>query len=94
MFFTGSTPRQAGGPALKRLPFGIRSIHVVRRLRAMMENLIEILPPERVLLLRSELELLQRSAGRSFLEPEDQAQAKVSDLRGVPGKSSAAMVPA
>jgi uncharacterized membrane protein len=68
--------------------FGGTSIQVARRLRAMLENLTEVLPPERAALLRSELTLLQRSAQRSFPEPEDQALADVSDLQGVGGKHS------
>ena len=68
--------------------FGGTSIQVARRLRAMLENLTEVLPPERTALLRSELTLLQRSAGRFFPEPEDQAMADISDLQGVGGKRS------
>jgi uncharacterized membrane protein len=68
--------------------FGGTSIQVARRLRAMLENLTEVLPPERTALLRDELTLLHRSAGRSFPEPEDQALADVSDLQGVGGKHS------
>jgi uncharacterized membrane protein len=66
--------------------FGSTSIQVARRLRAMLEHLIEVLPPERGTLLRNELTLLQRSAQRSFPEPEDQALAEISDLQGVGGK--------
>jgi uncharacterized membrane protein len=68
--------------------FGGTSIQVARRLRAMLENLTEILPPERTALLRGELALLHRSAERFFPEPEDQALADVSDLQGVGGKHS------
>ena len=68
--------------------FGGASIQVVRRLRAMLENLIEVLPPERTPLLRAEVTLLQRSTHRSFPEPEDQALADVSDLQGVGGKDT------
>jgi uncharacterized membrane protein len=68
--------------------FGGTSIQIARRLRAMLENLTDVLPPERTVLLRSELTLLQRSAGRFFPEPEDQALAGVSDLQGVGGKHS------
>lgn len=68
--------------------FGGTSIQVARRLRAMLEHLTEVLPPERTELLRGELALLQRSTGRSFPEPEDQALADVSDLQGVGGKHS------
>ncbi len=70
--------------------FGGTSIQVVRRLRAMLEDLVEVLPPERAALLRGELTLLRRSAGRSFPEPEDQALANISDLQGVGSKCSAA----
>ena len=66
--------------------FGGTSIQVTRRLRAMLENLTEVLPPERTPLLRNELMLLHRSAGRFFPEPEDQALADISDLQGVGGK--------
>ena len=68
--------------------FGGTSIQVARRLRAMLENLTEVLPPERTALLRGELTLLHRSAERFFPEPEDQALADVSDSQGVGGKPS------
>jgi uncharacterized membrane protein len=66
--------------------FGSASIQVARRLRAMIENLIESLPEERAPLLRTELTMLHRSSERSFPEPEDRALADVSDLQGVGGK--------
>jgi uncharacterized membrane protein len=65
--------------------FGGESIQVVRRLRAMLENLIQTLPEERASLLHQELSLLHRSAERFFPEPEDRALAAVSDLQGVGG---------
>jgi uncharacterized membrane protein len=49
--------------------FGGASIQVARRLRAMLENLIQTVPAERATLLRQELAVLQRSAERSFKEP-------------------------
>jgi uncharacterized membrane protein len=66
--------------------FGGASIQVARRLRAMLENLIQTLPPERADLLWEELTLLHRSAERFFTEPEDRALADVSDFQGVGGK--------
>jgi uncharacterized membrane protein len=66
--------------------FGGASIQVARRLRAMLEDLIQTLPQERVILLRGELELLRRSAERFFTEPEDRALAEVSDFQGMGGK--------
>jgi uncharacterized membrane protein len=68
--------------------FGGSSIQVARRLRAMLLNLIEVLPPERAAHLRRELSLLHRSVVRSFPEPEDQAMANVGDLQGVGGKQA------
>jgi uncharacterized membrane protein len=67
--------------------FGGESIQVARRLRAMLENLIQTLPEERVPVLRQELALLRRSAERFFPEPEDRALAEVSDMQGVGSKS-------
>jgi len=66
--------------------YGGGSIQVNRRLRAMLENLIQSLPEERAPLLRRELALLHRSAERFFSEPEDRAFADVSDFQGVGGK--------
>jgi uncharacterized membrane protein len=66
--------------------FGGASIQIARRLRAMLENLIQTLPEERTALLRQELVLLHRSSERFFTEPEDRALADVSDLQGVGGK--------
>jgi uncharacterized membrane protein len=65
--------------------YGAESIQVVRRLRAMLENLIRTLPSERTKLLQQELGMLQRSTKRFFSEPEDQALADISDLQGVGG---------
>jgi uncharacterized membrane protein len=63
--------------------FGANSIQVARRLRAMLENLIDTLPKERALPLRRELTLLQRSVEHSFSEPEDKAMADIGDLQGL-----------
>jgi uncharacterized membrane protein len=65
--------------------FGCESIQIARRLRAMLENLIETLPESRGALLRQELSLLHRSAERFFTEPEDRVLADVSDFQGVGG---------
>jgi uncharacterized membrane protein len=65
--------------------FGGASIQVARRLRAMLEDLIQTLPDDRTALLRQELTLLHRSAERFFMEPEDRALADISDFQGVGG---------
>jgi uncharacterized membrane protein len=66
--------------------FGGESIQITRRLRAMLENLIETLPETRAVCLRKELAILRRSAERFFSEPEDRALAEVGDFQGVGGK--------
>jgi uncharacterized membrane protein len=65
--------------------FGGLSIQVARRLRAMLEDLIESLPAPRTAILRQELSVLKRSAERCFPEPEDRALADISDAQGVGG---------
>jgi uncharacterized membrane protein len=65
--------------------FGAQSIQVTRRLNAMIESLLRVLPPERAPALREELTLLRRSAVRSFAEPEDQVMAADGDRQGVGG---------
>jgi uncharacterized membrane protein len=65
--------------------FGGESIQIPRRLRAMLENLIQTLPAERVPLLERELQLLNRATEQSFAEPEDRALAIASDRQGVGG---------
>jgi uncharacterized membrane protein len=67
--------------------FGGTSIQIARRLHAMLENLIEVLPEERAALLRPELALIRRSAERSFPEPEDRALAEIGDVQGVGGRA-------
>src|SRR5208282_1035406 len=70
--------------------FGGSSIQVARRLRAMLENLIQTLPEQRGVLLKQELNLLERSAQRFFAEPEDRALADVGDFQGVGGNTGLA----
>jgi uncharacterized membrane protein len=66
--------------------FGGESVQVARRMRAMLENLIQVLPEPRVPILRHELERLRRTSERSFPEPEDRAFAEESDSQGVGGR--------
>lgn len=68
--------------------FGAASIQVHRRLRAMLEHLIEILPESRRLALSDELKLLNSSIRRSFDDDEDQRRAGVADFQGVGGSES------
>ena len=68
--------------------FGATSIQVARRLRAMLEDLIAVLPPERRPSLKAELLRLQRSSERAFADPEDRAQAEQGDSQGLGGAAA------
>jgi uncharacterized membrane protein len=63
--------------------YGSTSLQVVRRLRAMLENLKASLPPDRWPPLELQLQVLDRAVARSFPDPEDQAIAGVADFEGV-----------
>jgi uncharacterized membrane protein len=65
--------------------FGKDSIQVARRMRAMLADLIQALPPHRAERLRQELDLLHRSVERGFFDPEDRAQADTGDSQGMGG---------
>jgi len=65
--------------------FGRESIQIVRRMRAMLDNLIEVVPPQRAIQLRAELELLGRGVQRDFRDPEDRIRAASGDSLGVGG---------
>jgi uncharacterized membrane protein len=68
---------------------GSNSMQVVRRLRAMVENLMQTLPAHRHPALQQELSLLDRDIERQFSYPEDRALARVADTQGLGGHSSA-----
>lgn len=65
--------------------YGRDSIQVMRRLRAMLENLIETLPGWRAQQLRKELALLDNSSRRTFPDIDDQVLAEAGDLQGIGG---------
>jgi uncharacterized membrane protein len=67
--------------------YGATSIQVTRRLRAMLENLIETLPELRRPALQEELELLGGTIERAFIDPEERDRAGIGDLQGVGGRA-------
>ncbi|RPJ44174.1 MAG: DUF2254 domain-containing protein, partial [Betaproteobacteria bacterium] len=67
--------------------YGRDSFQIVRRMRAMLENLIESVPSQRVAPLRAELDLLSRGVERDFRDPEDRLRAASGDSLGVGGTS-------
>jgi uncharacterized membrane protein len=64
---------------------GAGSIQVVRRMRSMLENLMQTLPPHRRAELRQQLELLDRTVEASYAFPEDRALARLPDPQGLGG---------
>lgn len=65
--------------------YGRDSIQVQRRLRAMIEDLIETLPPKRASILEQEMTLLASSTKRTFQDQADQTLAETGDLQGIGG---------
>ena len=64
---------------------GAGSIQIVRRLRSMLENLLQSLPPHRHAELRLQLDLLDRSIDGHYAFEEDRALARVADPQGLGG---------
>lgn len=65
--------------------YGRDSIQVQRRLRAMLEDLIQTLPARRAPILKTELSLLANSSKRTFHDVDDQVLAESGDLQGIGG---------
>jgi uncharacterized membrane protein len=65
--------------------YGKDSIQIARRMRAMLEGLIRIVPQERAVRLREELDLLHRTFDRAFLDVEDRSRAGRADSLGMGG---------
>jgi len=61
---------------------GAGSPQVTRRLQAMFEHLVRVVPDGRSDVLRKEMALLRRTIDRGFADPEDRILATVSDLQG------------
>jgi uncharacterized membrane protein len=66
---------------------GSNNLQIVRRLRAMIENLARTLPSYRHAALLQELSLLDRECERNFTYPEELALARVADTQGLGGRS-------
>jgi uncharacterized membrane protein len=66
---------------------GAQNMQIARRLRAMIENLIQTLPKHRHSALQRELQLLDRDVEKYFAYPEDLALARVGDPQGLGGAS-------
>ena len=64
---------------------GAGSIQIMRRMRSMLENLMQTLPPHRHAELRQQLELLDRTIEEHYSFPEDRALARIPDPQGLGG---------
>ena len=68
--------------------YGAANFQVSRRLRAMIDNLLESLPENRRPALRRELDLLERTLEQLHDLPEDLALARQPDFQGLGGASA------
>jgi uncharacterized membrane protein len=66
---------------------GSNNLQIVRRMRAMIENLVRTLPSCRRETLLRQLSLLDREVERIFTYPEELALARVADAQGLGGHS-------
>ncbi len=66
---------------------GSNNLQIVRRLRAMIENLMQTLPTHRHTALLTELSLLDRDIEKKFVYPEELALAHIADAQGLGGHS-------
>lgn len=65
--------------------YGAENAQVARRMRAMLENLLQTLPERRRPALRQELDLLDRTLEKAYPLPEDLALARIPDSQGLGG---------
>jgi uncharacterized membrane protein len=65
--------------------FGGGSIQIMRRMRSMLENLTQTLPPHRHAELRQQLALLDRTVEGHYTFAEDRALARIPDSQGLGG---------
>jgi uncharacterized membrane protein len=66
---------------------GSNNLQIVRRLRAMIQNLLQTLPLHRHAALNEQLSLLDREIAKNFPYPEELALAQVPDTQGLGGYS-------
>jgi uncharacterized membrane protein len=70
--------------------YGFNSIQVIRRLRRMLEDLLDVAPDAYRSTIMAELDVLGRTAARGFPEEADLALAEMSDTRGSIRRASTA----
>jgi uncharacterized membrane protein len=65
--------------------YGVGSVQIMRRMRSMLENLIQTLPSHRHPELRKQLELVDRAIEGHYTFAEDRALARIADPQGLGG---------
>ncbi|MGB5218987.1 MAG: DUF2254 domain-containing protein [Smithella sp.] len=65
--------------------YGVDSVQIMRRMRSMLENLMQTLPPHRHAELHKQLELLDRAIEKHYTFAEDRALARIADPQGLGG---------
>jgi uncharacterized membrane protein len=63
--------------------YGASSMQVVRRLRAMFDDLLTVATAERAAVLHEQIELLDRAVERAYDDPHDRAAARRADHQGL-----------
>jgi uncharacterized membrane protein len=63
--------------------YGASSIQVMRRMKALIRELIDVLPEERRAALRDWQERLKSTVARTFVDQQDQANASAADRQGI-----------
>ena len=63
--------------------YGAKSVQIMRRMKALVADLLEVLPPERHAALKYWRERLQTSIGRSFEDAEEKISASAEDRQGL-----------
>jgi uncharacterized membrane protein len=63
--------------------YGASSIQVVRRLRAMFDDLLTVVTPDRAAELHHQVALLDRAVDRSFADSDDRGAARHADHQGI-----------
>ncbi|MER7577661.1 hypothetical protein [Streptomyces sp. NPDC126514] len=66
--------------------YGRSSVQICRRLRAMLEGLLEALPVHQHPAVRTQLDLLRDSVEREFTDPARRAIAQQADHQGIGGQ--------
>ncbi|QES52505.1 DUF2254 domain-containing protein [Streptomyces venezuelae] len=67
--------------------YGASSVQICRRLRALLEGLLDTVPPDHRQAVRAELALLRESVERGFADPARRAIADRADRQGIGGRA-------